>query len=113
MVAGAILFLAVASTNAQTVEGTVRDSLTGSLIAGAKVMLQQNGIGVYYCLTDGDGHCRIEDVPDGTYTAAFSADRYGVQSGPKATPEVKVAAGGATVRVEGQLMPLRRIMGRV
>lgn len=113
MVAGAVLFLAAVSAAAQSVEGTVRNAVTGSPVAGAKVVLQQNGIAAYYCETDGDGHCRIEDVPDGTYTAAFSAERYGNSIGPRATPEIKVAAGGAPVRVEGQLMPFRRIRGRV
>jgi Carboxypeptidase regulatory-like domain len=117
-----ILTVAAASAAAQTVQGEVTGEVigevtnvaTGGGIGGAKVVLQQGERAVYSANTDAEGHFRIEGVKDGAYSARYSADRYFYPgSGPREAPPFQVGAGGVPVRIEGRMIPLSRISGRV
>jgi hypothetical protein len=94
----------------QTVEGTVINSVTGAGIGGAKVVLQQGQTSAYSATADATGHFRIEGVKEGAYSARYTADRY--FSNRRNAP-IQFVAGTAPVRIEGWLVPLARISGRV
>jgi len=106
------LFLSSLPALAQAVEGTVFNTTTGASVSGAKVMLQQQGIGVYSTITDRYGNFRFDDIQNGTYTPQYSAVGYGIATGAPTNSSIEVKAG-ATVRLEGFLTPRSRISGRV
>jgi hypothetical protein len=99
-----------ASAPGQTIEGTVRNVLTGAGIAGAKVALQQGQAPAYSATADANGRFRIEEVKDGTYSVQYTADGY---FSSHRIPPIQVLAGAAPARIEGRLAPLARISGRV
>jgi hypothetical protein len=100
----------VACACGQSVEGTVTNSVTGVGIGGAKVVLQQGQTSAYSATADATGHFRIEGVRDGAYLVRYTADRY--FSNRRNAP-FQLVAGAAAVRIEGWLVPLARISGRV
>ena len=97
----------------QTVEGAVQNALNGSPVAGAKVVLQQRGLGVYYSFTDNNGYFRIDGVAEGTYTTWITAQDYLNTVGRKSNAEIQVTAGAAPVQVKAQVMPAGWVTGRV
>jgi hypothetical protein len=131
--------LCAACAVAQSVEGTVVDSITGAGIPGVKVELvrladtvptdpqqaRQAGImaiaegdPVYAATTDGQGRFRIEEVKTGTYGARYrAASHLDEAMAPKREPgpvrRIQVAAGGSVVKVEGRMIPLGGLAGRV
>jgi hypothetical protein len=109
-----ILILAAVSARAQTVEGAITNVATGAGIPGAKVFLQQGGKAAYSATTDADGRFRIEGVKEGAYSARYSADHYfSPGGGPRVLPPFQVHESGVPVRIEGRMIPLSRISGRV
>lgn len=109
-----LLLLTSCSGMSQTVEGTVVNVVTGGGIAGAKVVLQQEDKAAYSATTDAEGHFRIEGVQPGTYFTRYSAQQYFFPgSGPTGVPRIQVGASGAPLRIEGRMIPLSRISGRV
>ncbi len=100
----------VVSTRGQTIEGTVSNAVTGAGIGGAKVVLQQGQTPAYTGTADAAGHFRIEDVKDGAYSVRYTADRY---FSSRRNALIQIVAGAAPVRIEGRLVPLARISGRV
>jgi len=100
------------AARAQAVEGTVFNAITAGPVSGAKVMLQQQGIGVYAVISDRYGNFRFDDVPDGTYTPQYSAVGFAAAIGARINRPIEVKAG-ATVKLEGFLTPASRISGRV
>jgi hypothetical protein len=102
---------------AQTVVGSVVNSVTGVGVAGVKVQILQTGNTVYSATTDAEGHFRIEGVKDGSYTASYSSPDFWDQSETpwrerEARHPFQVTAGKA-VKLEVHLSPLARITGRV
>jgi len=63
-----VITLTAASVVAQTVEGTVINSVTGDGISGVKVTIQA-GTTVYTPTTDAKGRFALDNVPDGSYLA--------------------------------------------
>jgi Carboxypeptidase regulatory-like domain len=112
MLAAVILLLAAAPATAQVVEGTLRNAFTGAPVAGAKAVVQKNGLGLYYSFTDANGNFRIENVPDGAYTVAYSAEGYGFTLGSQFYTEIRVTAG-TPVHVEGNVVQFQKVLGRV
>lgn len=65
--------LAAVAFAAQTVDGHVVNSVTGTDIPGVAVNLVQAGKVAYSAITDSQGHFRIEVVKAGAYTANYTA----------------------------------------
>jgi hypothetical protein len=110
------MLLLTASAAAQTVEGTVVDSVTGNGIAAARVFLMpvsgdpENG---RFATADPLGHFRFEGVKTGSYRFGYSSPGY-VPSDPMAgNREVQVSGDGNTVKLEGRMTAQPRISGRV
>jgi Carboxypeptidase regulatory-like domain len=108
-----VLIAAAVCATAQTVEGTVTNVATGGAIAGAKVGIRQDENATYSATTDAEGHFRIEGVKEGAYSVRYSADRYFYPGGPRDAPAFQVRASGVPVRIEGRMIPLSRVSGRV
>lgn len=107
-----VLISAAVCAAAQTVEGTVTNVATGGAIAGAKVAIRQDENAAYSATTDAEGHFRIEGVKEGAYSVRYSADRYFYPGGPR-DATFQVRANGVPVRIEGRMIPLSRVSGRV
>jgi hypothetical protein len=108
-----VLIAAAVWGAAQTVEGTVTNVATGGAIAGAKVAIRQDENAAYSVTTDAEGHFRIEGVKEGAYSVRYSADRYFYPGGPRDAAAFQVRASGVPVRIEGRMIPLSRVSGRV
>lgn len=106
-----LLALCTGSAAAQTVEGTVADSVTGAGISGVRVALEQAGKSIYSATSDAQGRFRIADVANGVYAARytapgyFSEDEQGLHSFP--------VSAGIPVTLETRLIPFARVAGRV
>jgi hypothetical protein len=98
---------------AQTVEGTITNSVTGDGIPGANVMLFQNAGGkpAYSTVTDAQGRFTIEGVNSGSYILQYNADGYFPDGAEVDT--FRVVAGGAPIRLQGRLKPMSRLSGSV
>jgi hypothetical protein len=88
-----VLIIAAVCAAAQIVEGTVTNAATGGTIAGAKVTLQQG--------------------EKAAYSVRYSADRYFYPGGPRDAATIQIGASGVPVRIEGRMIPLRGVSGRV
>ena len=108
-----VLIAAAVGAAAQTVEGTVTNVATGGAIGGAKVAIRQDENAAYSAITDAEGHFRIQGVKEGAYSVRYSADRYFYPGGPRDAPAFQVPASGVPVRIEGRMIPLSRVSGRV
>ena len=95
---------------AQTVEGRVINSATGSGIPDVAVGLLGSGQVDYRAITDGTGHFRIDAVKDGTYSPFYIAPNFSPDSN---APPFKVAAGAGPVQLEYKMFPRVKISGRV
>lgn len=109
------LMLLAASAAAQTVEGTVVNSVTGNGIAGATVLLvifgepDKNHSGT----TDALGHFRFQDVKAGSYHFGYASPGF-ISSDPMPPGrEVKISGDLQPVKLDGSMTPLPRISGRV
>lgn len=114
MCAGALLALLPSVAAAQTVEGTVVNSVTGDGVAGVQVDLIQGGEKYYSATTDAHGHFLFDHVQDGAYTANYSSpDFFFLDPGRQRQQRFQVTAGGNPVELEARMTPLARISGRV
>jgi Carboxypeptidase regulatory-like domain len=108
--------LLTASAAAQTVEGIVVDTATGSGIAAARVFLMPASPepeNFYNATADALGHFRFEGVKAGSYHLGFASPGY-VPSDPMAgVREVQVSGDGNTIKLEGRMSAQPRISGRV
>jgi hypothetical protein len=127
-----LLFLWAAGAAAQSVEGSVVDSLTGNGIPGVKVDLVAVSTSVenddpgppgaqpaaYSATTDDQGRFRLEAVKAGTYTPRFrAANHIDEAMAPRrnAPPprRIQVPERGSAVKLEGRMIPLGGLSGRV
>jgi hypothetical protein len=107
-----LLALCTGSAAAQTVEGTVADSVTGAGIAGARVTLEQAGKSVYSATSDAQGRFRIADVANGVYAARYTVPGY-FSEDQQGLPRSFPVSAGIPVTLETRLVPFARIAGRV
>jgi hypothetical protein len=104
-----LMFLA-ASAAAQTVEGSIVDSVTGTGIAAVQVFLMPApGETPYSATTDRLGHFLFEGVETGTYQFDYTLAGY-LSSYPR---QVKVSGDGNPVKLKGRMTAQPRISGRV
>ncbi|MDR3700934.1 MAG: carboxypeptidase regulatory-like domain-containing protein [Candidatus Sulfopaludibacter sp.] len=126
-----VLILWAGGAAAQSVEGTVVDSLTGNGIPGVKVELvrlsespgddiitQIAGTASYSATTDRQGRFLMEDVKAGTYTARYrAANHIDEAMAPKrdvpALPKIQVPERGSPVKLAARMIPLGGLSGRV
>lgn len=105
------LMLLAACAAAQTVEGSVINSVTGNGIAAMRVEIRPAaGRTGYSTTTDAQGHFLVEGVQAGTYVASSSSPDYSLSGAPRV---FQVTAGGSPVKLDVRMMPLPRISGRV
>ena len=96
---------------AQTVEGSVFDSVTASGIPAMRVEIRAAaGNTGYFTTTDAHGHFLVEGIPPGTYTAGSSSPDYSLSGAPSV---FRVTASGTQAKLELRMLPLSRISGRV
>jgi hypothetical protein len=96
---------------AQTVEGSVINSVTGNGIPAMRVEIRAAaGKTVYSTTTDAQGHFRVEGVQAGAYEAGSSSPDYSLSEAPSV---FQVTAGGTPPKLELRMVPLSRISGRV
>lgn len=115
---GRILLLATVWTAAAfgaTVDGRVVNAYTGAGVAGVAVSLMKAGASVCKATTDDQGHFRIIDVADGTYTPTYLLNTRLLLAGE---PEMKgepftLTAEGHDVHLEFKVPPSGHISGRV
>jgi hypothetical protein len=106
----ALMLLATCAV-AQTVEGTVINSVTGNGIPALRVEIKlAAGKTGYSSTTDAQGHFRVQGIQAGTYTANASSPDYSLIGAPSV---FQVTAGGTPAKLEVRMMPLARISGRV
>ena len=122
--------LAAVASGAQTVDGHVVNSVTGTDIAGVAVSLVQAGEVAYSATTDSQGHFRIETVETGTFTATYTSrgfwpipnifvdEDFERECGrcflaERGGQPFQVTAGGDPVRLEVKMQPIGKISGRV
>jgi Carboxypeptidase regulatory-like domain len=96
---------------AQTVEGSVINSVTGNGIPAIRVEIRAAaGKTGYTTATDAQGHFLVEGVLAGTYTASSSSPDYSLSGAPSL---FQVTAGETPAKLELRMVPLSRISGRV
>ena len=105
------LILLGACAVAQTVEGSVINSVTGNGIPAMRVQIRPAaGKTGYSTATEAQGHFLVEGVQAGTYAASSSSPDYSLSGAPSVFP---VTAWGTPAKLELRMMPLPRISGRV
>jgi Carboxypeptidase regulatory-like domain len=110
-----LVFFWVACAAAQSIQGTVVNTVTGNGVPGVKVELFWSGDPAYSATTDGQGHFRLEHVQAGAYTVEYTAP-YFQWGGPfQRPPEPRLyrATAGNTVEIVAHMMPMGRLSGRV
>jgi len=98
---------------AQTIEGNVVNSVTGSGVAGVRVDLIWAGDTYYSATTDAQGHFLFDHVQDGAYRVLYSSPDYWWDRDPGPARQFQVTAGGNPVKLEAHMTPLARLSGRV
>jgi hypothetical protein len=107
--------LCAACGMAQSIQGTVVNSVTGSGIPNVKVELMWSGDFAYAATTDNQGRFVFEHVQEGAYTVSYTAEGYewiGLFSNPP-EPRLYRATAGKTVEIVSRLMPMGHVSGRV
>jgi hypothetical protein len=106
-----LMFLATCAS-AQTIEGSVVNSETGTGIPAVSVFLQPvSGEKHYSATTDALGHFQFKDVEAGTYTFQYVSRDY--LPSDMGTPRQLRIPDPNPVRLEGRMLPRPRISGRV
>ena len=96
---------------AQTVAGSVINSVTGNGIPAMRVEIRAAGGKTgYSTTTDAQGNFVVEGVQAGTYAASSSSPDYSLSGAPST---FQVTAGGTPAKLELRMAPLSRISGRV
>jgi hypothetical protein len=105
-----LMFLAGCAA-AQTVEGIIVDSVTGTGIPAVFVFLQPAVAGdtAYDATTDARGHFLFDGVKTGAYQFGYTLSGY-LSSYPR---QIQVSGGGNPVKLEGRMTAQPRISGRV
>jgi Carboxypeptidase regulatory-like domain len=96
---------------AQSVEGTITNSLTGAPIVGAEVQIAGLRHAAYQTNTDGRGSFRFEKVDEGDYFVVVTQS--GFQFGPSANRLLRATAGPDPARFDAKLIPLATVSGKV
>jgi len=96
---------------AQTVEGRVINTATGSGIPDVAVGLVGSGQVDYRATTDATGHFRMDAVKDGSYTPFYNNPNF-TPAGSPIRP-IQVTAGSGPVELEYKMFPKVKISGRV
>ena len=115
-----LLLLAPLAAPAQTVEGSVVNSIDGSGIAGVQLEFQQEGRIVYTLSTDPGGHFGLENLKEGAYQVRYSHAGYWPNepgyplpsTGFGTYPSFQVAEG-LPVKLQLHMLPNPRLSGRV
>lgn len=106
-----LLFLAACAA-AQTVEGTIVNSVTGTGLPAVFVFLQPAVPGDdahYFANTDALGHFHFEGVKKGAYQFGYTLAGY-LSTYPR---PIQVSGDGNPVKLEGRMTAQPRISGRV
>ena len=108
-----LMFLAACAA-AQTVEGTVVNSVTNTGIPAVRVFLTPvSGKTDYSATTDALGHFRFADVNTGTYRFSYMSPGYLSSDSMAPSRVVQIIDDGKPVKLEGRMTALPRISGRV
>lgn len=96
---------------AQTVEGTVVNSVSGEPILGATVTIENQAKASYQGISDSQGAFRIEGTSEGSYTPVVS--KPGFQTSGSPLPKIHVTLATSPFRLHLSMIPLAKISGRV
>jgi len=107
------LILLAACGAAQTVEGTIVNSVTGTGVEAVRVFLMPvSGQTDYSATTDALGHFLFKGVETGTYRFGYMSPGY-LSSDPMPPRQVEISGDGSPVKLEGRMTALPRVSGRV
>jgi protocatechuate 3,4-dioxygenase beta subunit len=105
----ALFAIVAAAQSAGRVEGTVTNSVTGTPVAGAAVVLE-GAEDSYIIESDARGHFAAAEVAAGKYEARAQRDGY---AAPRAKVRFAAETGGHAEGISLRLIPLGAISGRV
>jgi hypothetical protein len=100
---------------AQTVEGTIVDSLSGNGIAAVHVLLvpvSGPASAGYFPTTDALGRFFLDGVKTGAYKFGYTLPGYSSSDPIPPSRQVEVSGDGKLVKLEGRMTALPRISGR-
>jgi hypothetical protein len=109
-----LLLMGAGCAAAQSIQGTVVNSVTGVGIPGGKVELVWSGELAYGVTSDGQGRFAFQ-VDAGAYTVRYTVDGYewtGLFQRPP-EPMIYRVNTGQTLEITGHMMPMGRLAGRV
>ncbi len=108
------LMLLAACGTAQTVDGTIVNSVTGTGVAVVRVFLMPvSGQTGYSATTDAVGHFVFKGVETGTYRFGYMSPGYLSSDPMPPGRQVEISGDGTPVKLEGRMSALPRISGRV
>ena len=106
--------LLAACGTAQTVDGTIVNSVTGTGVAAVRVFLMPvSGQTGYSATTDAVGHFVFKGVETGTYRFGYMSPGYLSSDPMPPGRQVEISGDGTPVKLEGRMTALPRISGRV
>jgi hypothetical protein len=107
--------LVLAAQDGATVEGSIKNNLTGTGVASVTVRLNTQQGTHYETTTDESGNYRISGMKSGDYDSSFEKPGFGDVSNPGVFDKrrLHVAPGKDAIVLNHELVPFSKLRGRV